>query len=218
MDEGKIMSIIKQYNNATSTWDPILLGATGSTGYTGYTGYTGPQITGYTGYTGPNITGYTGYTGPNITGYTGYTGPQGNASTVAGPTGYTGPSITGYTGSSSTVTGYTGYTGPQGNASTVAGPTGYTGPSTITSGTFTNDANCTGPASLLTITHNKALSAPYSISVWIFDNSGNQVIPDVVTGATNTCTVNLASFATFLDTDDNTWKLPDGNWGYKWLT
>lgn len=67
-------------------------------------------------------------------------------------------------------------------------------------GTFTN-ANLT--AGVLTITHNKGLSAPYAVSVSIFNNSAVQVVPDTVTGLTNTCTVDLSSYGAIA-----------GTWGY----
>lgn len=55
----------------------------------------------------------------------------------------------------------------------------------------------------LTITHNLALSAPYSVIVAIFDNNSKQIIPDDVTGATNSVEIDLTSYGTLT-----------GTWGY----
>lgn len=73
--------------------------------------------------------------------------------------------------------------------------------SNVVRGTFTN-ANLT--AGVLTITHSKSLSAPYTINVTIFDNSYKKIIPDEVTGATNTVAVDLTSYGTIT-----------GTWGYE---
>jgi hypothetical protein len=73
----------------------------------------------------------------------------------------------------------------------------------ITRGTFVNGDLSTG---VLTITHNKALSVPYSAVVVIFDNTYKQVIPDEVTGATNTVAVDLSSYGTLT-----------GTWGYAYI-
>ena len=108
------MSQLKYYNNATSTWDPVIVGAAGATGEQGATG---PQ--GDTGSTGPiGPTGATGDVGP--TGPTGSTGPDG----ATGATGDTG--LTGSTGQD----GATGSTGPQGATGDIGpdGATGSTGP------------------------------------------------------------------------------------------
>jgi microcystin-dependent protein len=82
------MTVLRQYNAATSQWEPIVSGLQGPTGPTGAQGVTGP--TGSTGaastVTGP--TGAQGVTGP--TGLTGDTGPTGTQG-VTGPTGATGP-------------------------------------------------------------------------------------------------------------------------------
>lgn len=72
--------------------------------------------------------------------------------------------------------------------------------SPITRATFTNASLSTGK---LTITHSKALSAPYSVIVAIFDNNNKQIIPDEVTGATNTVEIDLTSYGTLT-----------GTWGY----
>lgn len=50
------MSQLKYWNSATSTWDPVIVGATGPTGPGGPTGSTG--ATGYTGFTGPTGSSY----------------------------------------------------------------------------------------------------------------------------------------------------------------
>jgi len=54
-------------------------------------------------------------------------------------------------------------------------------------------------AGVLTITHNKGLTAPYTVSVIIFDNTSKQVIPDSVTGAENSVAVDLSSYGVFSD-------------------
>ena len=72
--------------------------------------------------------------------------------------------------------------------------------STPVRGTFTNSDLSTG---VLTIAHLKALSAPYTVSVTIFNNSGVQVIPDSVTGTTNNVAVDLTSYGSLV-----------GTWGY----
>jgi len=55
-------------------------------------------------------------------------------------------------------------------------------------------------AGVLTITHNKGLSAPYSLQIEIFDNNAEKIVPDAVTGLTNTCTVDLTSYGTLSGT------------------
>lgn len=78
--------------------------------------------------------------------------------------------------------------------------TALTVPTTPNRGTFQNVDLVGG---ILTITHNKGLSAPYAVLVQIFDNSGNVVIPDEITGATNSVVIDLNS------------QLPiSGTWGY----
>lgn len=67
-------------------------------------------------------------------------------------------------------------------------------------GTFVNGDLSTG---VLTVTHGWALSAPYVVSVVVFDNNNQQIIPDVVTGLTNSVTIDLTSFSTL-----------SGTWGY----
>jgi len=74
------------------------------------------------------------------------------------------------------------------------------GYSAVTRGTFVDGDLSDG---VLTITHSKALSAPYTIIVSIFDNNAKQVIPDEVTGLTNTTTIDLTSYGTL-----------SGTWGY----
>jgi len=69
-----------------------------------------------------------------------------------------------------------------------------------TRGTFTN---ATLSAGILTITHSKALAAPYCILITIFDNSNKVIIPDNITGATNTVIIDLTSFGSLT-----------GTWGY----
>ena len=67
------------------------------------------------------------------------------------------------------------------------------GGATLTRATFTN-ANLT--AGVLTITHSAALSAPYTVMVTVFDNNYQQIIPDSITGATNTVAIVLSSYVT----------------------
>lgn len=74
---------------------------------------------------------------------------------------------------------------------------------TVTVGTFTNGDLSSG---VLTLTHNKALSAPYAISVRIFDNNAKEIIPDTITGLTNTVTIDLTSYGTLT-----------GTWGYEYV-
>ncbi len=81
-----------------------------------------------------------------------------------------------------------------------AASTGSGGGASVTRGTFTSGSLT---ANVLTITHNLGLSAPYSVIVVIFNNSGVQIIPDTVTGSTNSVAVDLTSFATI-----------SGTWGY----
>ena len=70
----------------------------------------------------------------------------------------------------------------------------------MTYGTFTNASLTAG---VLTITHNKGLSAPYTLMLKIFDNNSKEVYADVVTGLTNTITVDFTSYGTLT-----------GTWGY----
>jgi len=72
--------------------------------------------------------------------------------------------------------------------------------SVIVKGTFVNADLSTG---VLTVTHNLGLSAPYTVMVEVFDNSGNKVHPDEITGLTNSFTIDLTSYGTIV-----------GNWGY----
>jgi len=68
------------------------------------------------------------------------------------------------------------------------------------SGTFVDGDLSTG---ILTVTHNKVLSTPYAITIRIFDNNAKEIIPDSVTGLTNTATIDLTSYGTLT-----------GTWGY----
>lgn len=67
-------------------------------------------------------------------------------------------------------------------------------------GTFVNGDLVAG---ILTITHNLALSAPYVVNVIIFDNNNKMIIPDDVTGATNTTLIDLTTYGVLT-----------GTWGY----
>jgi hypothetical protein len=77
---------------------------------------------------------------------------------------------------------------------------GTPGGVSVTRATFTNASLSAG---VLTITHNLALSTPYSVIVSIFNNSYQQIIPDQVTGATNSVAIDLTSYGTLT-----------GTWGY----
>jgi hypothetical protein len=59
-------------------------------------------------------------------------------------------------------------------------------------GQFTNSDLVAG---VLTIHHYKGLSAPFTVSIIIFDQNGNQITPDLITGFDNYVQVSLASFA-----------------------
>jgi DNA-binding LacI/PurR family transcriptional regulator len=83
-----------------------------------------------------------------------------------------------------------------------------TGGATLTRATFTN-ANLT--AGVLTITHTAGLSAPYTVMVTIFDNNNQQIIPDSITGATNTVAVDLSSYVAA-----GGGSIP-GTWGYGYI-
>lgn len=71
-------------------------------------------------------------------------------------------------------------------------------------GTFVNSDLVNG---ILTLTHNRNLSAPYAVQVVIFDNTGTQIIPDSVVGSANSFQVNLTSFIPL-----------SGTWGYIYAT
>ncbi len=66
--------------------------------------------------------------------------------------------------------------------------------------TFSDSDLVTG---ILTITHSKGLSAPYSLLLEIVKDTGERISPDDVTYATNTVTVDLSSFVGSIS-----------NWGY----
>lgn len=83
-----------------------------------------------------------------------------------------------------------------------------TGGATLTRATFTNASLSSG---ILTITHSKGLSAPYTVLVMIFDNNYQQVIPDSVTGATNSVAVDLSSYVTAGGGSIS------GTWGYGYI-
>jgi hypothetical protein len=67
-------------------------------------------------------------------------------------------------------------------------------------GTFVNSGLSAG---VLTVTHSFALSAPFPVLVAIFDNTSKQIIPDQVTGLTNSAAIDLTSYGTL-----------SGTWGY----
>lgn len=69
-----------------------------------------------------------------------------------------------------------------------------------TRGTFTDGDLTLG---VLTLTHNEALSAPYTSSISIFDNTFKQIIPDEVTGSINDMAIDVSSFTAL-----------SGTWGY----
>lgn len=78
-----------------------------------------------------------------------------------------------------------------------------TGGSTLTRATFTSASLTAG---VLTITHSAGLSAPYTVMVTIFDNNNKQIIPDQITGSTNSVAVDLSSYGTI-----------SGTWGFAWI-
>lgn len=61
-------------------------------------------------------------------------------------------------------------------------------------------------AGVLTITHNKGLSTPYTLTVTISDNNNQEIKPDNVTGSTNSVAVDLSSYGTI-----------SGTWGYSYV-
>lgn len=69
-----------------------------------------------------------------------------------------------------------------------------------TRGTFVDGDLSTG---VLTITHSLGLSTPFTLNLTVADNSQKMIIPDDVTFATNTITVDLTSYGTLT-----------GTWGY----
>ena len=100
--------------------------------------------------------------------------------------------------------GDTGATGPQGSAGPM-GPQGPAGPAGAAEhrGTFTDSDLTTGK---LTITHSKNLSAPYSILILIFNDSGRQIMPDEITGTANAIEIDISSYSTIT-----------GTWGYVYV-
>jgi len=76
----------------------------------------------------------------------------------------------------------------------------HTGYATRNTGSFTNASLTAG---VLTITHNLTLSTPYSLTVSIFNNSSQQITPDLITGAANSVAIDLSSYGTL-----------SGTWGY----
>lgn len=77
------------------------------------------------------------------------------------------------------------------------------GEASATRGTFTNANLSSGK---LTITHNKGLSAPYTILIQIYDNNGKMILPDEITGSTNSVEIDLSSFGSI-----------SGTWGYIYI-
>ncbi len=55
-------------------------------------------------------------------------------------------------------------------------------------------------AGVLTITHNLGLSAPYALNLLVYDNNNNMILPDEITGATNTIELDLSSYGTLIGT------------------
>ena len=88
-------------------------------------------------------------------------------------------------------------------------------PITLTKASGTGDTSlycgAFSTSTTYTITHSKALSTPYTVVVDIFDNNGVQVLPDNVTGATNTVVVDLTSFTS------NGQVALTGTWGYAYI-
>jgi hypothetical protein len=82
-------------------------------------------------------------------------------------------------------------------ATAQAGGMTWQAASGFTRGTFTSASLATGT---VTITHNLGLSAPYSMSVKVFNNAFAEVIPDSVTGSINSFTLSLVSYGTISGT------------------
>ena len=72
-----------------------------------------------------------------------------------------------------------------------------------TRGTFTNANLSSG---VLTITHNAGLSSPYVMDVTVYDNNLKKILPDDMTGATNSVAVDLSSYGSI-----------SGTWGYCYI-
>jgi len=72
-----------------------------------------------------------------------------------------------------------------------------TGKSDKIRGTFVNGDLVAGK---LTVTHNFGLTAPYVVSVLIFNNSNEQIVPDGVVGATNSVEIDLTSYGSLTGT------------------
>jgi uncharacterized protein YfkK (UPF0435 family) len=70
----------------------------------------------------------------------------------------------------------------------------------ITRGTFTNADLAAG---VLTITHSKNLTAPYTLNIQIYNSLGKIVLPDAITGSANSHAIDLSSFGAIA-----------GTWGY----
>lgn len=79
----------------------------------------------------------------------------------------------------------------------------YTPASAGVRGTFVNGDLTAG---ILTITHSRALSTPFTLLLVIADNNQKQILPDEVTFLTNTITVDLSSYGTLT-----------GTWGYYYI-
>jgi hypothetical protein len=77
------------------------------------------------------------------------------------------------------------------------------GGATLTRGTFVNGDLSSGK---LTVTHSKGLSAPYTAMVVVFDNNNKQIIPDEITGSTNSFEIDLTSYGSIT-----------GTWGYGYI-
>ena len=74
----------------------------------------------------------------------------------------------------------------------------YVSSTHIQRGTFTDGDLVSG--NVLVITHNLALTAPFAVVVAVFDNNGNQVLPDAIVGATNSVDVDLSSYGSLTGT------------------
>lgn len=64
-------------------------------------------------------------------------------------------------------------------------------------GTFVNGDLVAGK---LTVTHNFGLSAPYIVSVLLFNDSNEQIVPDGVIGAANSVEIDLTSYGILSNT------------------
>lgn len=78
------------------------------------------------------------------------------------------------------------------------------GGSSAVRNTFTNASLVAG---VLTISHSLGLSAPYTLLIQIYDNNGDMIVPDDITGSANSHDINLSTYGTIT-----------GTWGYIYIS